>query len=91
MMTDKWTPVVELGQIVQELTEYTRLCNDEYSEYCEALCSLASHTDYLPLNLKKELLEEMYAQLKYFKEHAEMVEKTQTRTVTYQELEWRDD
>ena len=63
-----------------ELLEYAELMNDEFGEYCIALCELAMHHDFLyeATELQDAITKEMKVNLKYFKERYTIVKKMKT-------------
>ena len=75
-------------KICKELQEYADIEGAETGEVCHSLIHIAGKPDYVGEDFYQYLIMELKAQLDYFKENAEIVEKTKTRVVKWKELEW---
>ena len=75
-------------EICKELNKYAEIEGTELGEVCRLLISTAGYVSYVGDSFYESLVVELQNQLDNFKEHAEIVEKTETREVKYRELEW---
>lgn len=78
----------ERNVLIEQLEEYVKLEGSEIGEACSLLCQLAHYSYCISDELVKALDKELVEQLTMFKEQTTIIERTETRTQTYRELEW---
>lgn len=76
--------------LCEELKSYALLEGSEWSEAMLALCHLKHYSHLLHADLVKEIDSEIADQLNYVKDHARVVEETETYTSVVKTLEWND-
>lgn len=77
-------------QLIAELEVYTELEGTEIGEACTLLHRLAHYAYCLDDKFVKALDKELASQLSMFKDQCTIVERTETQTIKYRELEWFD-
>ena len=78
-----------MQEVCRKLTEYAKLEGSEVGETCTALLSLWNHyRDYLTPSCSIMIEREIRRQLKDFMRKSKIVTKSETRTESWQELEW---
>ena len=71
-----------------DLLEYSNLMDDEFGEYCLYLGNLGIRVDMMSKGFRKAYTDEFNRTLKCLKENTKIVEKKETITRMYDELEW---
>lgn len=75
---------------IEFLTECVGLSNDEWGETTSALLDAYSNCKYVSDQFRALLEEELLGQLEWAEEHCRIVTRTETREVTFKELEVDD-
>lgn len=78
----------EMFKLKDELHRYSSLQNDKMGELNTILESLFSYTDCFSTVFKNALIKEIEEQLETYRQYATIVNREETVTHKYQELEW---
>jgi len=79
-----------MDKIIEKLEIYAKLDGTELGAASEYLCYLwNSYRDYVSDEFVVALKNEIKHKLDNFEKYSEIVEHTETRTETWEELEWR--
>ena len=81
----------ELQDVAMKLEEYTSLQNDEMGEAGHLMQTLSGYHPHLSMTFGKALLKEMNRSLATYNEYCTIVERKETVTREYRELEWNDE
>ena len=73
---------------IKELEEYANMEGTEIGELCHVLIRMANYRDYMSDEFRLALEKEIKSQLNMFKGSTQIVEKVETFTQKFKELEW---
>ena len=77
-------------EIEQELKKYTKEECDELQEACDGLMHLSHYPGYISDECYEAILKELQSQLKNYQDNTEWVEREETKTHKWTELEWKN-
>ena len=77
-------------ELVDSIEEYLEHECDSHQEALQLMCQLAGYPDYIDDKFYDHLIEKLQEELQMYKDHTEIVERTETITITHQELVWDD-
>jgi len=81
-----YTKMDETREKIYEYLQYDG--SDEFTQLCEALCNLVSHTSVASDEFTEALLKELDECLKVYQENTEIVETEETTTIKTKTVEW---
>lgn len=79
---------VLMWEDIEFLGEFAELDGTEWGEMIGALCAMAGRIDLLSYEMADVLMKEIAENAEYVRQHAKIVETTETYTRTVRDIEW---